>query len=233
MARTAAPRYGLIVTSPAPARVFSASRTGVLETPRAVARSASTRLRPGGSSPVRIAREMASSTAAVRSGIAPAAPVRTVLPGVAASAPAVRDGALAGRAAAPLMMLGSSSGLVMDAWTATRPAIVSHIRHVLSPARHALITGSFRHRDISETRSYHSAMRARPWSRRQSVRNPTDERGAPGRGTVTHRSPSSDTMLMPCCGRSLSEVNAQDRVTTDPTQVTCHGLAAQSGRRVP
>src|SRR5579872_3584847 len=76
MARTVAPRYGLMVTRPAPARVFSASRTGVLETPSRCASSASTRLCPGRSSPARIARLIASSTAAVRSGIAPTEPVR-------------------------------------------------------------------------------------------------------------------------------------------------------------
>jgi hypothetical protein len=28
-------------------------------------------------------------------------------------------------------------------------------------------------------------------------------------------------MLLPCCGRPLSEVSAKDQVTTDPDQVTC------------
>jgi hypothetical protein len=40
---------------------------------------------------------------------------------------------------------------------------------------------------------------------------------------VTHRSPSPDDMLLPCCGRALSDVDARDRVTTDPAQVTCTG----------
>jgi hypothetical protein len=40
---------------------------------------------------------------------------------------------------------------------------------------------------------------------------------------VTHRSPSSDNPEMPCCGRMLSEVSAQDRVTTNPALVTCGG----------
>jgi hypothetical protein len=30
-------------------------------------------------------------------------------------------------------------------------------------------------------------------------------------------------MLLPCCGRALSEVAAGDQVTTDPAQVTCGG----------
>src|SRR5271163_2045133 len=65
-----------MVTRPAPARVLSASRTGVLETPSTAARSVSTRDRPGLSSPTRIACLIASSTATVRDGSAPAAPVR-------------------------------------------------------------------------------------------------------------------------------------------------------------
>ena len=38
---------------------------------------------------------------------------------------------------------------------------------------------------------------------------------------VTHRCPSPDDNLLPCCGRPLSEVQGKDRVTTDPAQVTC------------
>jgi hypothetical protein len=38
---------------------------------------------------------------------------------------------------------------------------------------------------------------------------------------VTHRSPSPDDNLLPCCGRPLSEVHGKDRITTDPSQVTC------------
>jgi hypothetical protein len=47
-------------------------------------------------------------------------------------------------------------------------------------------------------------------------------RKAPSRG-VTHRSPSPDDMLLPCCGRALAEVGSRDQVTTDPAQVTCNG----------
>src|SRR5271169_215356 len=65
-----------MVTRPAPARVLSASRTGVLETPSTAARSVSTSGRPDLSSPTRIACLIASSTATVRDGSAPAAPVR-------------------------------------------------------------------------------------------------------------------------------------------------------------
>src|SRR5271170_2921325 len=65
-----------MMTRPAPARVLSASRTGVLETPSTAARSVSTSGRPGLSSPTRIACLIASSTATVRDGSAPAAPVR-------------------------------------------------------------------------------------------------------------------------------------------------------------
>jgi hypothetical protein len=42
-------------------------------------------------------------------------------------------------------------------------------------------------------------------------------------GGVTHRSPSPDDMLLPCCGRALSEIDARDQITTDPAQVTCKG----------
>src|ERR1700719_685666 len=65
-----------MVTRPAPARVLSASRTGVLDTPSTAARSVSTSDPPGLSSPARIACLIASSTATVRDGSAPAAPVR-------------------------------------------------------------------------------------------------------------------------------------------------------------
>jgi hypothetical protein len=43
------------------------------------------------------------------------------------------------------------------------------------------------------------------------------------RSSVTHRSPSPDTLEMPCCGQTLSEVSRRDQVTTDPAQVTCRG----------
>jgi hypothetical protein len=66
--RTDAPLYGLIVTRPAPARVLSASRTGVLETPSCAASSVSINGWPGLSRPVRIACLTASSTASVREG---------------------------------------------------------------------------------------------------------------------------------------------------------------------
>lgn len=38
---------------------------------------------------------------------------------------------------------------------------------------------------------------------------------------VTHRSPSPDDNLLPCCGRPLSDVPGKDRITTDQAQVTC------------
>src|SRR5713101_5493010 len=75
-----------MVTRPAPARVLSASRTGVLDTPSTSARSVSTSGWPGLSSPARIACLIASSTATVRDGSAPAAPVRNA--GAAAAVPA-------------------------------------------------------------------------------------------------------------------------------------------------
>jgi hypothetical protein len=40
---------------------------------------------------------------------------------------------------------------------------------------------------------------------------------------VTHRSPLADSPELPCCGRTLMEIQPQDRVTTDPTLVTCRG----------
>jgi len=43
------------------------------------------------------------------------------------------------------------------------------------------------------------------------------------RSAVTHRSPLADSPELPCCGRTLAEIQPQDRVTTDPTLVTCCG----------
>jgi hypothetical protein len=43
------------------------------------------------------------------------------------------------------------------------------------------------------------------------------------RSSVTHRSPSPDTLEMPCCGLTMPEVSRRDQVTTDPAQVTCRG----------
>jgi len=40
---------------------------------------------------------------------------------------------------------------------------------------------------------------------------------------VTHRSPPADSPELPCCGRTLLEIQPEDQVTTDPTQVTCRG----------
>src|SRR6266480_1033225 len=79
-----------MLTSPAPARVLSASRTGVLDTPSTSARSVSTSACPGLSSPARIACLIASSTTTVRDGSAPAAPVRNAdaAPAAAAVVPA-------------------------------------------------------------------------------------------------------------------------------------------------
>jgi hypothetical protein len=36
-------------------------------------------------------------------------------------------------------------------------------------------------------------------------------------------------MLLPCCGRSLSDVKAEDQVTTDPSELTCRGSASRHG----
>src|SRR6476620_7831929 len=67
--RTVTPLYWLLTTSPVPASVFSASRTGVLDTPNCAARSASTRACPGLSCPVRMRCLIASRTYCVREGI--------------------------------------------------------------------------------------------------------------------------------------------------------------------
>jgi len=48
-----------------------------------------------------------------------------------------------------------------------------------------------------------------------------DEHHGKASSQVTHRSPSPDDNLLPCCGRPLSEVQGKDRITTDPSQVTC------------
>jgi hypothetical protein len=53
-------------------------------------------------------------------------------------------------------------------------------------------------------------------------RSASSHRKAPQAG-VTHRSPSPDDMLLPCCGLPLSAVTGRDRLTTDPAQVTCRG----------
>jgi hypothetical protein len=47
------------------------------------------------------------------------------------------------------------------------------------------------------------------------------ERGRPA--AVTHRSPTPYDGVLPCCGRTLTEISGQDQVTTDPQQVTCGG----------
>ena len=48
-------------------------------------------------------------------------------------------------------------------------------------------------------------------------------RMTPGERAVTHRSPAGDGSELPCCGRPVSDVPAHDRITTDPSQVTCPG----------
>jgi hypothetical protein len=53
-----------------------------------------------------------------------------------------------------------------------------------------------------------------------SASGPGDH-GRKASSQVTHRSPAPDDVLLPCCGRPLSEVQGKDRITTDPSQVTC------------
>jgi hypothetical protein len=73
-----------------------------------------------------------------------------------------------------------------------------------------------------------SAMGPSPW-RRPANRKTGDDTGPMAKpsvlahGAVTHRSPSGDDAEMPCCGRTLAQVPAKDRVTTDPALVTCRG----------
>lgn len=67
--RTVTPLYWLITTRPVPARVLSASRTGVFDTPNCVASSVSTRACPGVNCPVRMRCLIPSSTNWVRDGI--------------------------------------------------------------------------------------------------------------------------------------------------------------------
>lgn len=67
--RTVTPLYWLITTSPVPASVLSASRTGVLDTPNCAANSVSTSAWPGVNCPVRMRCLIASSTYCVRDGI--------------------------------------------------------------------------------------------------------------------------------------------------------------------
>jgi hypothetical protein len=62
--------------------------------------------------------------------------------------------------------------------------------------------------------------RAEPES---SARDRDDRQRKAQKSGVTHRSPSPDDLLLPCCGRPVSEVAARDRVTTDPAEVTCGG----------
>jgi hypothetical protein len=44
-----------------------------------------------------------------------------------------------------------------------------------------------------------------------------------GAQAVTHRSPVGDDFELPCCGRPLSGVREPDRITSDPSEVTCRG----------
>jgi hypothetical protein len=55
----------------------------------------------------------------------------------------------------------------------------------------------------------------------QVVDVPGEGRRSTRQSGVTHRSPSPDSSELPCCGRMLPEVSAQDRVTTNPALVTC------------
>jgi hypothetical protein len=54
------------------------------------------------------------------------------------------------------------------------------------------------------------------------ARGASSHRKAPAAG-VTHRSPSPDDMVLPCCGLPLPAVTDRDRLTTDPALVTCRG----------
>ena len=56
-----------------------------------------------------------------------------------------------------------------------------------------------------------------------SARERDDRQRKAQKSGVTHRSPSPDDMLLPCCGRPVSEIASRDRVTTDPAEVTCDG----------
>src|SRR5258708_39653181 len=49
------------------------------------------------------------------------------------------------------------------------------------------------------------------------------------RSAVTHRSPPADSPELRCCGRTLPEIQPEDRLTTDPTLVTCRGSARLPG----
>jgi hypothetical protein len=40
---------------------------------------------------------------------------------------------------------------------------------------------------------------------------------------VTHRAPVGDDTELPCCGKPVSAVQEPDRITSDPSEVTCHG----------
>ena len=106
---------------------------------------------------------------------------------------------------------------------------------------------------MNNARPYYPAMGPRIPRRRKPVRKDYDEQGVSPPGDVktlkpvqdgahdsllsgrkarhrgglasgvTHRSPSPDDMLLPCCGRPQSDVAGRDQVTTDPAQVTCQG----------
>jgi len=43
---------------------------------------------------------------------------------------------------------------------------------------------------------------------------------------TVHRCPEDDSGVMPCCGLTPFEVPLTDRMTLDPTLVTCPGVAA-------
>jgi hypothetical protein len=97
------------------------------------------------------------------------------------------------------------------------PAMGVHARRLRLPAARARSSFSDPGRDMT-------ASGVLPSAEPEDVTGQhDDERRGSRQSGVTHRSPSGDSPEMPCCGRMLSEVPARDRVTTNPTLVTCHG----------
>jgi hypothetical protein len=76
-------------------------------------------------------------------------------------------------------------------------------------------------RKTSDERRIASHRRTTDATEDSLVEDRDDRQRRAAQAAVTHRSPSPDDNLLPCCGLPLSEVHGNDRITTDPAQVTC------------
>ncbi len=160
---------------------------------------------PGRGSPARIACLIASSTAAVRSGIVPADPVR--------SAPVARI--------RTSYVIYEPSGLSGQTCFCGRTSEVWRYGGSRSydPAMAPRILRR-RQRERKSSDEVHIPGQSAPAAADPAASLAS---GRDDPSVVTHRSPSGEDMELPCCGRPLSEVVGAHRITTDPAQVTCRG----------